>query len=176
LQYAIRPNKSAIKRENAALEEFGEELIALPVERLTRLDMPPVLFDAVKLAQSIVNHHGAFKRQRKFIAKLMRDMDVEPIRQQLEGDSNVSARAVHQVHLIERWRDRLLKGEDTELNALMADYPHAERPKLRQLIRDARKEHDTEAPPRSARLLFKYLRELMAEEAGEEIDVDEVEE
>jgi ribosome-associated protein len=174
--YAVRPNKSALKRENDALEALGEELIALPKERLSGLDMPPELFEAIKLAQSISSHHGAFKRQRKFIAKLLREMDVSPLREQLERHSNLSARAVHHVHVIERWRDRLLKGDDHDLNALMAEYPDAERQKLRQLIRDARKEHQAEAPPRSARSLFKYLRELLAEDAEEEIGGGDAEE
>ncbi len=162
-QYSIRPNKSAIKRENAALEELGEELIALPKDQLNGLDLPVELFEAIKLAQSIANHHGASKRQRKFITKLLREMDVSPIREQLERHSNLSARAVHQLHHVERWRDRLLKGGDHDLNALMAEYPDAERQKLRQLIRDAHKEHETEASPHSARLLFKYLRELFSD-------------
>ncbi|PZN78475.1 MAG: hypothetical protein DM484_12875 [Candidatus Methylumidiphilus alinenensis] len=167
-QYSVRPNKSAIKRENAALEELGEDLIALPVDRLNGLALPNELFEAVKLAQNIANHHGAAKRQRKFITKLLREMDVSPIREQLERHSNLSARATHQLHHVERWRDRLLKGGDHELNALMAEYPDAERQKLRQLIRDAHKEYETEASPRSARLLFKYLRELLSDGKDEE--------
>lgn len=169
-EYAVRPNKSAIKRENAALEALGEELIGLPKDRLNGLDLPSPLFDAVKLAQAI-NSHGAFKRQRKFIAKLLREMDVSPIREQLERHSNLRARAVHHVHRIEHWRDRLLKGDDHDLNALMAEYPDAERQKLRQLIRDAHKEHEAEASPRSARLLFKYLRELLEVETEGETGV-----
>jgi len=166
--YAIRPNKSEIKRENAALEDFGGELIALPKERLGKLAMPPALLEAVKLAQSIERHHGAFKRQRKFIAKLLRDIDVEPIRGQLDRHAQQTAHATRQLHTIERWRDRLLAGDDHDLNALMAEYPDADRQKLRQLIRDARKEQQAATPPRSPRLLFKYLRELMPTEEADE--------
>ncbi|MFM8330232.1 MAG: ribosome biogenesis factor YjgA [Candidatus Methylumidiphilus sp.] len=169
-QYAIRPNKSAIKRENAALEELGVELIALPKERLDKLDLSPPLHEAVKLAQTIANHHGAFKRQRKFIAKLLRTVDAEAIREQLALHTRQTARATHQLHAIERWRDRLLTGDVHELNALVGEHPDADRPKLRQLIRDARQETQAEAPPRSARLLFKYLRGLMLPEAEEDLD------
>ncbi len=176
IEYAVRPNKSAMKRETVALEALGEELIALPNDRLNSLDMAPELLDAIKLAQSIQSHHGAFKRQRKFIAKLMRDMDISPIREQLDRHSNLSARAVHQQHVVERWRDRLLKGDDHDLNALMAEHPDAERPKLRQLIRDAHKEYQSNAPPRSARLLFKYLRELLTEGTTDEADIDDADE
>ena len=166
--YAIRPNKSELKRENAALEDLGVELINLPDERLHKLELPPALLDAVKLAQAIERHHGAFKRQRKFIAKKLRDLDTASIRVQLEGHTQQSARETYQTHLIERWRDRLLNGGDQDLNALVAEHTDADRQKLRQLIRDARKEQQAEAPPRSSRLLFKYLRELLAPEAAEE--------
>lgn len=168
--YALRPNKSQIKRDNAALEKLGEELIFLPKERLAKLDLPDALLEAIRLAQTIEKHHGAFKRQRKFIAKLLRDVDIGPIRGQLDGDSRQQAIAIHFTHQIERWRDRLLAGGDSEVNALMAEHPEADRQKLRQLLRDANREREAELAPRSARLLFKYLRELLA------VDVEEPDE
>lgn len=176
IQYAIRPNKSEIKRENAALEALGEELIALPKDRLNKLDLLPELLEAVKLAQAIERHHGAFKRQRKFIAKLLRDVDVASIRAQLERHTQQTAHDTRQLHSIERWRNRLLAGGDHDINDLMAEHPDADRPKLRQLIRDARKEQQAEAPPRSARLLFKYLRGLLTPEAEDGDDGEAAEE
>lgn len=167
--YAIRPNKSELKRENTALEALGEELIALPKERLRQWDLPAELLEAVVLAQNISRHHGAFKRQRKYIAKLLRDMDITSIRGQLDRHAQQDAQATYQLHLIERWRDRLLGGGDAEINALMAEHPDADRQKLRQLVRDAGKEQAAGKPPRSARLLFKYLRGLLIpsmEQAG----------
>lgn len=177
-QYAVRPNKSLIKRENAALEDLGIELIALPKERLDKLELPPVTLEAILLAQSITAHHGAFKRQRKFIAKLLRDVDADALREKLAERTRQTARATHQLHIVERWRARLLKGEAQDLNALMAEHPDADRQKLRQLIRDARQEFQAEAAPRSARLLFKYLRELfnpetVDDEDGELSDADD---
>ncbi len=173
--YAVRPNKSAQKRENAALEALGEALIALPKDRLNALELPAELLEAVKLAQSIAGHHGGFRRQRKFIARLLREMDAGPIRERLERHGHESAMAIHRLHVIEHWRDRLLKGGDHDLNALMAEHPDADRQKLRQLIRDARKEHQAGAPSRSARQLFKYLRELLPDEAGSESTGEEFE-
>lgn len=159
--YSGRPSKSRQKRECAALEDLGEALIALPRERLNRFELPAELLEAVTLAQSIAGSHSAFKRQRKYIGKLLRGIDVEPIREQLDGLENKSASAIHQQHRIERWRDRLLAGDDQAINALVAEHPTADRQKLRKLIRDAAREREMEAPPRSARLLFKYVREIL---------------
>ncbi|WP_045224171.1 ribosome biogenesis factor YjgA [Methyloterricola oryzae] len=162
--YAERPSKSQIKRECHALEELGEELAALSAEKLSRFDLSPELREAIRQVQTITSH-GALKRQRKFVGKLLRETDAEPIRQQLASLSVQSAQAVHALHRVEQWRDRLLAGDDHDVNACMELHPEADRQKLRQLVRDARRERAAEAPPRSARLLFKYLRELMVEQA-----------
>ena len=155
-----RPNKSQLKRESAALEDLGETLIDLPAERLNRFELAPDLYEAVRLAQSITSH-SARKRQRKFIAKLLREMDVEHIRAKLAELTQQSAEAIHQQHQTERWRDRMLAEADPAINAFLELHPLADRQKLRQLIRDAQRERQLEAPPRSARLLFKYLREFL---------------
>jgi ribosome-associated protein len=176
VHYAERPNKSQLKRENAALEDLCEELIALPPERLNALELPADLLDALLLAQSIASHHGAAKRQRKFIAKLLREGDAAgEVRAKLAEAKTQSAQAIHRQHLIERWRDRLLGSDDHEVNAFMEEHPGADRQKLRQLARDAHKERRFDASPRSARLLFKYLREVMsaAWEHGHEADARE---
>jgi ribosome-associated protein len=50
---------------------------------------------------------------------------------------------------------------DTAVNAFVGIYPSADRQKLRQLSREAKKEREKSAPPRSARLLFKELRGVL---------------
>jgi ribosome-associated protein len=165
--FAIRPNKSALKRESHDLEQLGIALAELPTEKLAKVPMPDKLAEAVKAARSITSF-GALKRQRKFVAKLLRDMDdVTPIRERLDSFNQNTAEAIHRHHLIERWRDRMLAGDDSDINAFLADHPEADRQKLRQLCRDARKEQQAEAPPRSARQLFQYLRGVMESEVQE---------
>lgn len=158
-----RPSKSQQKRDCHALEELGEELAALSAEKLSRFDLSPELRDAIRQVQTI-SSHGALKRQRKYVGKLLREVDAEPIREQLASLSVQSAQAVHDLHRVEQWRDRLLAGDDHDVNACMELHPQADRQKLRQLVRDAHRERQAEAPPRSARLLFKYLREIMVDE------------
>ncbi|QSA96728.1 ribosome biogenesis factor YjgA [Methylococcus sp. EFPC2] len=159
-EHPRRPSKSSQKRDSEALQSVGEALIALPRERLTEFDLPPDLLEAVTVAQTLSTHRGAYKRQRKYIGKLLRDIDATPISEKLASLNQQSAEAIHAQHLIERWRDRLLAGDDHDINALMAEHPDADRQKLRQLVRDGRKERQEAAAPRAARLLFRYLREL----------------
>lgn len=165
-----RPSKSSLKREAEALQSLGEQLVALPPERLDTLGLPVELLEAVRLAQSITMHHGAYKRQRKYIGKLLREVDADAIRTRLAESTRQTAAAIQREHAVERWRARLLAGDDRDIDALLAEFPHAERPKLRQWVRDARKEREAGSPPRSTRLLFRYLRELMAEMATTGVD------
>ncbi|MGX2038850.1 ribosome biogenesis factor YjgA [Methylocaldum sp. MU1018] len=160
-EHPERISKSRLKRESAALQDLGEELIALSREQLDRLALPAELMEAVRLGQSITER-GALRRQRKYIGKVLRHIDAEPVRAGLAALRNESAEAVHRQHLVERWRDRMLAEGDVAVNEFLAANPGADRQKLRQLTRDARRERDAAAAPRSARLLFRYLREILA--------------
>ena len=158
------PSKSRRKRESSALQDLGEELTSLSAEQLSRMELPQDLFEAVRLGQSITAH-GGLQRQRKFIGKLLRGLDPEPIRARLAALRGESAGQLRLLHQCEAWRDRMLAEGDAPINEFVGEHPEAERGKLRQLVRDARREQSAEHPPRSARLLFRYLRETL--EAGE---------
>ncbi|HYE37585.1 ribosome biogenesis factor YjgA [Methylocaldum sp.] len=159
-EYPERVSKSQLKRESAALQDLGQELIGLSREQLERLDLPAELMEAVRLGQSITER-GALKRQRKYIGKVLRNIDAEFIQAGLAALKNESAEAVHRQHVVERWRDRMLAEGDAAVNEFLEANPGADRQKLRQLTRDARRERDAAAAPRSARLLFRYLREVL---------------
>ena len=159
------PSKSSRKRESNALQDLGEELMALSREQLTKLDLPEELFEAIRIGQSITAH-GGLQRQRKFIGKLLRNLDAEPIRAGLVALKGESADLVRLQHQCERWRDRMLVEGDGVVNEFIGQHPQAERQKLRQWVRDAKGEHEAGRPPRAARLLFRYLRDLLLAEAA----------
>lgn len=159
------PSKSRLKRESAALRDLADALLELSEDRLVRLDLPAELREAVQLGQSITAH-GGLKRQRKFIGKLLRGMDTEPIRAGLAAVNNEGAEATRRLHVIERWRDRMLAEGDSAVNDFVSNHPDADRQKLRQLVREARRERDEGKPPRSARLLFRHVRGILAVDEG----------
>jgi len=47
------------------------------------------------------------------------------------------------------------------LTDLLDGYPDADRQQLRRLLRNVQKEAATGNPPKSARLLYRYLKELL---------------
>ena len=74
-----RPSKSARKRAAHAAQKLGEELIRLKSIELDSLSLPDELLAAIREAQRIQNSRGGLARQRQYIGKLMREIDLAPI-------------------------------------------------------------------------------------------------
>ena len=74
-----KPSKSARKREFLALQKLGEQLIGVKESDLNAMGLDEGLLEAVRDAQRI-RSHGALRRQKQYIGKLMRGIDPEPIR------------------------------------------------------------------------------------------------
>ena len=75
----LKPSKSARKREFLALQKLGEELIQLKESDLRQIGLNEDLLEAVLEARHI-KAHGALRRQKQYIGKIMRHIDPEPIR------------------------------------------------------------------------------------------------
>lgn len=151
-------SKSQIKREMQALRDLGKELVDLPVSVLKKIDLSEAVYEAVMLAQGLKRE--ALRRQLQHIGKLLREEDEVAIRQALAQIAQPQRNEVRAFHEIERWRDKLISGDDQVINQLVEQFPTAERQQLRTLVRNARKESELDKPPKSSRLLFKYLKEL----------------
>jgi len=156
------PSKTQRKKAVAALQDLGAELVNLNSDQLATLVLPENLRDAVAAAQHITKFE-ARRRQLQYIGKLMRAVDPEPIREQLEAWKAESQRHVARLRNAERWRERLLL-EESALQELVGAYPSADTNQLRMLIRNALRERTENRPPRSYRALFQMLRELLGEE------------
>jgi len=78
----LKPSKSARKREYIALQKLGEELITLNASDLDSLPLDDSLREAVLQARQM-KAHGALRRQKQYIGKLMRHIDPEPVRSEL---------------------------------------------------------------------------------------------
>jgi ribosome-associated protein len=157
-------SKSARKRELQELKRLGEALLEFSDDALRQLMLPDVLLDALQTARKI-HANGARKRQLQYIGKLMKDIDVAPVRQALEDRNRQHDSHSREFHLLETLREQLLTDGDSALPAVLSQFPHADRQHLRKLVRQARKEHETGQPPRASRLLFRYLRELQEQSA-----------
>ncbi|MDO8938821.1 MAG: ribosome biogenesis factor YjgA [Methylicorpusculum sp.] len=169
IEYAVRPNKTQIKREIAALFELGEELAELSNAQLNQLDLTDELKAAVVLAAGMPPK-GARKRQLKFISSLLRNVDSEAILEKLARMKTQSAHAVREHHKVEKWRDRLIAEGNDALTELLDDYAQADHQHLRHLVRSAQKEAELAKPPKSSRQLYHYLKELFETDSATDND------
>jgi len=154
------PSKSQRKRDSAALQDLGAELVNMPKSKLASLPLDEDLREAIALAQGI-KAHGGRKRQILYIGKLLRGIDATPIKEAIAKLDQTDAASVAHLHRLERWRERLLNEGNEALTQLLSEFPAADSQRLRQLIRNAQQEHATGKPPKSSRELFRYLRELV---------------
>jgi ribosome-associated protein len=161
--YAVRPNKTQIKKDIAALFALGEEMSALSPDQLDTLMLPEKILQAVREVSGMP-HKGARKRLLKYIAGQLHLIDAAPIIEKLARIKNKSAHAVREHHLAEQWRDRLLAEGNDAVTEFLDDYPKADSQQLRQLIRNTQKEIAASKPPKSARLLYRYIKELLQDE------------
>jgi len=159
---AAPPSKTKVKQQMHALQDIGEQLVALGNDRLQELDLPERLLDAIREMKKI-GKFGAQRRQLQFIGRLMRDVDAAPIIARLEAWNGTSRQHTAYLHRLERWRERLLEN-DAALTELLADHPDADAQRLRTLIRNAHKEKELAKPPKSYREIFQLLREIMPEQ------------
>ena len=163
------PSKTQLKAEADEKQALGEALLTLRADLMARLDLPDKLLDALKEAKRITHFEGR-RRQMQFIGKLMRPLNMEPIRAAIDEQANGSADLTLALHLAEQWRDKLIASDDA-LGQWMTDYPGTDSQQLRALIRQARKdiakpETPGEAPRhgKSYREIFQLVRQAMKQE------------
>ncbi len=164
------PSKSSRKREMQALQDLGEQLVALSPERLKKVPLPESLYEAIRAAQGFKME--ARRRQLQYIGKLMRKIDPEPIQAQLDIFAGNSAVEVAKMHRLERLREQLLEDEQV-IGTIAETWPEADLQYLRTLRRNALKEREAARPPKSFREIFRVLRELQeASDAAAEAEAE----
>lgn len=160
------PSKSALKREMTALQELGEALCALSPAELEKIPIEDAtLLEAIHESRRI-QKHGALRRHRQFIGKLMRRIDAAPLREALDALHQSRQDQAAAFHALEGLREKLISGGDGELAGFIAANPDADRQHLRQLVREAQRERRADKPPSASRRLFRYLRELQEQSSS----------
>lgn len=134
-----------------ALQELATRLVELTPHQLSQVEMPEALEIGVKDAQRF--NREARRRQLQYLGKLMRKIDPEPIRAAIAKFDESSAENTARMHLLEKWRDRLIAESDA-VTEFLNQYPGGDIQHLRQLIRQAKAEKSG-----ASRALFRYLRE-----------------
>ena len=154
------PSKSQRKRDADAAQKLGTRLIELKESDLRDLGLPEALLDAILLAQRITAR-GGLARQRQYIGKLMRDMDLAVIEAALGEKARTAQFASEKHKRIESWRARLLSEGPAALDDLLKWCPTADRKAVQSLITKATGARvDSGSRDAASRELFRTLRGL----------------
>jgi len=154
------PSKSQVKREAHEAQRIGVSLAELDATALDRLPISDRLREAVEELQQI-RSHGAGKRQRQYIGRLMREEDIDAIEaglRLLDPNSPENQRLQMQA---EAWREALIHENDA-ITRFIDDFPTVDVQQLRQLQRNARTEAKREEYGKATRALFQAVRAEIA--------------
>lgn len=152
-----KPSKSQKKRDAQALQDLGKRLTELADDQLKHIDLPEALSDAIADCKTMKSF-GAIRRQLQYIGRLMRGLDAAMVQEAINRATGESKAAVAAQHRAEAIREALLSSDEA-MTRYASEHPDAAIPRLRELVRSARKEAQMEKPPKSARLLYRMLYE-----------------
>lgn len=161
-----RPSKGQLKRETERLQKIGERLLGLSDAQLAKLPLTDKLIVALEEAKRIKPNSEAIRRHKQYIGKIIREADTATIEEKLNEFESSHLLNTRHFHALENLRDQLINGDNATIGELIARYPAVDSQKLRQLVRNAKKEHDLnlaqpdKADKTHSRKLFRYLREL----------------
>jgi ribosome-associated protein len=168
-EYAVRPNKTQIKKEIRELNDLGKELIKMPDSAFKRVPLSDVMRRAIADGKRFSK--GALQRQLRRIANLMQHEDLEAIQLEIQRQKQPSKQQTAALHQLEQWRDRLIAGDEKLLTDLINQFNNIDRQLVRQLVRNAKLEFECQKPLKSAKALFRYLSELKKQTPAE-VDSD----
>jgi len=153
-------SKSERKRQSTRLQDLGAELVKLSPETLARIDMPENLREAIMECRRF-SKHEAVRRQMQYIGKIMRDIDAEPIADQLAQLQAPSRAQTAVFHRAEQWRDEMLANPVEAVERFVKDYPEADPGRLRSLVGSVAAERASGKGPRHFRELFHTINKIL---------------
>jgi ribosome-associated protein len=152
-------SRTQLKKEDHARQKLGERLVGLSAEQLDRIDLPDELRAAVSVARK-TTANVARRRHVKHVGSVLRRIDNEPIERALGVIDRGDYEQAYAFKKIEAWRDRLREGDTALIEEILTACPGAERQRLSQLARNARKEFEGGKGTKASKALFRYLNEV----------------
>jgi ribosome-associated protein len=155
-----RPSKTQRKKESHELQQLGEDLVALPDDRLDGLPMNESLREALRVYKKTRTHEGR-RRQMQYVGKLMRRNDPEPLREAVASLKLGTAKSSLALHELEHWRSQMLVSDEI-LSTWVLQHPDTDLQQLRSLVRAARKDAANSPEQRNGRAyreLFQFIKQ-----------------
>ena len=153
-----RPTRTQQTRAATAINQLGVRLTTLSSADLNRLELPERVREEIDVCQKLKPRSRG--RQNRLIGQLLRAEDHDAIRERVESLKGARRDEVQREKMIELWLTRLVEEGDPAIEALMSDYPQADRQRLRSLVRSARQDPESKRSKRARRELLRAIRVL----------------
>ena len=142
-KHAEPPSRTALAKERKAEEKgfakLAAALVALSPKQLAKLPLSDSALEVIDEARRI-RSHAARARQLRAVRRELRDSDnVDAIGAALDAIVNHHGGPAPSAYEAGRWADRFLDEGDAAVEAFLSDYAHADRQRIRALIRKVRK-------------------------------------
>ncbi|TMO64103.1 ribosome biogenesis factor YjgA [Pseudoalteromonas aurantia] len=158
----IYVSKSELKRDAQQYQQLALDLASMAKKQRDKLPLTDDLLQAMIVADKIRAKSEAYRRHINYITKTLRTTEnIAEIEAAIDLMLNKNNQADVLLNKIEIIRDELIQQGDDKVNELLAEYPELERQKMRQLVRQAKKEASAEKPAKGYKELFQYLKEAM---------------
>lgn len=164
--------RSKRTREADAVHGMAVKLSELPVHEFDAIALSADVREALLLARRLgakKKERVGLRRQLLYVASLLRHEEPEDLRELQDVLGRTPRNSPRELALqrVELWRTRIMKTGDPVIEELMLAHPDADRQRLRQLARAAKKPFDPTKAKEAARAkkatreLFAALREVV---------------
>jgi len=154
-------SKSEIKREMHQMQDFAQSLVEMSKHQRSKIPLTEALLEDMVLADKIKGKHEAVRRHIRHIAKVLMETDLDPIYQAIDVMNNKHQQETAKFVHLENIRDSLIAGDNQTAEDILADNENMERQKLKQIIRQAKKEQKAQKIGKYTQELFNYLKANM---------------
>ena len=150
IERVARQSHREVRQEDAEVGVLAQRLLDIPAGQRAQYPLSEQLIKVLAEHDRIVG--AARNRHLRHVKKTLRSDDMATIAAALERGNPEE----HRLQELERWRARIIAGDDTDIQAFVETYPETERGTLRALARSARKE--APAGVKASKRLFQYLK------------------
>ena len=160
----IYVSRAELKRDAKELHELGADIAALGKKQRNSIPLDDELFEAMELADRLKQKTEAYRRHLNYIAKLLRlATNLDDITKAYNIIKNKHAQGNVLFHKLEHLRDELIEVGDNKINELVSEHQELDRQRLRQLVRQAKKEKAAEKPAKAYREIFQCLKQVITQ-------------
>ncbi|HIV16220.1 MAG TPA: DUF615 domain-containing protein [Candidatus Avisuccinivibrio pullicola] len=153
-------SRSARKRDAQKIRALAEKLGNIGDLSFRALHFPDEnIEEALIVARGLKPHSDERRRQLQYVAKLLRQYDLEDFIAEVEG-LGATPQVDPQAMRLENLRENLIAQGTPCINAFCSVVRDTDRNKLRTLVKKAQEELKSERPDRpAARALYRFLKE-----------------